>query len=452
MIWMIIIFLVGYLLIALEHTVHINKAATALLVGVLCWTVYITHFTDVELVTEQLTHHLSEIAGILFFLLGAMTIVEIIDAHDGFDVIVQKVRTDSSRTLLWVLGLLAFVLSAILDNLTTTIVLVSLLRKLVPNKNERMLYAGLVIIAANAGGAFTPIGDVTTTMLWIGGHVSTGNVMQKLFLPSLACLLFPLIYLSMTSKGKIERKDVPENETALTSTPFERKLVLTLGVFTLVFVPVFKVVTHLPPYMGILLGLGFLWIVTELIHHRKEEEHKSKFSVLAALRKVDTSTVLFFLGILLGIGALQSAGQLNMMTGYLNENVGNLYLINLLVGLLSSVVDNVPMVAAMMRMYHLEYPADHAFWEFLAYCAGTGGSILIIGSAAGVAVMGMEKINFFWYLKKISFLAFIGYVAGALVFVIQQEVPFSQFDGAYITELTYKLSYVLQYVSAWFRV
>ncbi|AHM59203.1 citrate transporter [Flammeovirgaceae bacterium 311] len=422
MIWIVAIFVIGYLFITLEHAFHINKAATALLIGVLCWTVYATQIADTHLVSEQLTHHLSEISAILFFLLGAMTIVEIIDLHDGFEVIVSRIKTTSSRKLIWILGILAFVLSGILDNLTTTIVLVSLLRKLVPDKTQRMFFAGFIVIAANAGGAFTPIGDVTTTMLWIGGQVTTENIVQKLFLPSLACLLFPLLYLSYKTKGNIDRQLDESQPRVLDSTPFERKLVLSLGVLALVFVPVFKYLTHLPPYMGVLLGLGVLWVVIELVHHKKEEEQKNKFSVLTALKKVDSATVLFFLGILLSIGAMQSAGQLTIMADFLDQEVGNFYAINFLIGLLSAIVDNVPLVAAMMRMYHLEYPADHAFWEFLAYCAGTGGSVLIIGSAAGVAVMGMEKINFFWYLKKISALALIGYVAGALVFLLQQQV------------------------------
>ncbi len=422
MIWMIIVFLIGYLVITLEHSFHINKAATALLAGVLCWTVYVFQVPDVEVVSEQLSHHVSEIASILFFLLGAMTIVEIVDSHDGFEPIVSRIRTDSSRKLLWIMSILAFVLSGILDNLTTTIVLVSLLRKLVEDKHERWLYACVVVIAANAGGAFTPIGDVTTTMLWIGGQITPQNVITKLFLPSLVCMLFPLLYLSRTSGKKIQQKLASDNELELKSTPFERKLVLILGVLVLVFVPVFKLVTHLPPYMGILLGLGFLWTVIEIIHHRKDESLKTHFSVLMALRKVDTSTMLFFLGILLCVGALQSAGQLAIVANYLNDNVGNFYVINLLVGMFSSIFDNVPLVAAMMRMYGLDYPTDHTFWEFLAYCAGTGGSILIIGSAAGVAAMGIEKINFMWYVRKVSFLALMGYVAGAITFIIQHEI------------------------------
>ncbi len=450
MIWMVVIFVAGYLFITLEHSFHINKAATALLAGVLCWTVYITQVPETHIVTEQLTHHLSEIAGILFFLLGAMTIVEIIDAHDGFELIVSNIKTNSSRKLLWIMSGLAFCLSAILDNLTTTIVLVSLLRKLVSDKQERWLYACIVVIAANAGGAFTPIGDVTTTMLWIGGQITPANIMAKLFLPSLVCMLFPLLYLSRTSGKKINHKLHETSSKVLTSTPFERRLVLGLGLLVLVFVPVFKLITHLPPYMGILLGLGFLWTIIEIIHHRKEEEIKNRFSVLTALRKVDTSTMLFFLGILLCIGALQSAGQLTLMANYLNENVGNFYVINLLVGVFSAIVDNVPLVAAMMRMYATEYPTDHTFWELLAYCAGTGGSILIIGSAAGVAAMGIEKINFMWYLRKISLLAFMGYVAGALTFVIQQEIITNGINPEHLAKLTAKLSYSLDFISSIF--
>lgn len=448
MIWMIVIFIAGYAVITLEHTFHVNKAATALLIGVLCWTVYVLQVPDSELVGEQLNHHISEIAAILFFLLGAMTIVEIIDIHDGFEVIVSRIKTESSRKLLWIMAVLAFCLSGVLDNLATTIVLVSLLRKLVADKQERMLYAGVVVIAANAGGAFTPIGDVTTTMLWIGGQVTPANIIQKLFLPSLVCMLFPLLYLSRTSGKKITPSSTSQEKPALTSTPTERKVVLGMGIGVLVFVPVFKLLTHLPPYMGILLGLGFLWAVTELIHRHKDEEKKSQFSVLTALRKVDTSTVLFFLGILLCIGALQSAGQLALMATYLDENVGNFYAINLLVGVLSSVVDNVPLVAAMMRMYGLEYPADHVFWEFLAYCAGTGGSILIIGSAAGVAAMGIEKIDFMWYVRKMSLLAFMGYIAGAVTFAVQHQVITHGLDGISLTRLTDSLSYVLSFVTS----
>ncbi len=435
-------------MITLEHTLHINKAATGLLIGVLCWTVYVLQVPDSELVSEQLAHHISEIAGILFFLLGAMTIVEIIDIHDGFEVIVSRIKTQSSRKLLWIMALLAFALSGVLDNLATTIVLVSLLRKLVADKQERMLYACVVVISANAGGAFTPIGDVTTTMLWIGGQVTPANIIQKLFLPSLVCMLFPLLYLSRVSGKKITASSTPREEQVLSSTPLERKLVLGMGVLVLVSVPIFKLLTHLPPYMGILLGLGFLWAFTEVIHRNKEEEQKSQFSVLTALRKVDTSTVLFFLGILLCIGALQSAGQLALMANYLDENVGNLYAINLLVGVLSSIVDNVPLVAAMMRMYTVEYPADHVFWEFLAYCAGTGGSILIIGSAAGVAAMGIEKINFMWYVRRMSLLAFMGYVAGAVTFGIQHEIITNGFSGLSVARLADNLSYVVSFVTS----
>jgi Na+/H+ antiporter NhaD/arsenite permease-like protein len=429
MIWIVVIFVIGYALITLEHNLHINKAATALVAGVLCWTVFALNAVDVEPVVEQLTHHLSEISAILFFLLAAMTIVEIIDMHDGFDVIVSRIQTNSQRKLFWIIALLAFFLSSILDNLTATIVLVSFLRKLVPDKQERFFFAGIVVVAANAGGAFTPIGDVTTTMLWIGGQVTTGNIIQTLFLPSVACLLIPLIYLSLTKKGTIEKRpavasdeQIPLHEADRDTSVFERRIVLILGVASLVFVPVFKTITHLPPYMGVLLGLGVLWTVIEIIHKRKEEHVKNKYSVLSALKKVDSATVLFFLGILLSVGAMQSAGQLASAATFLSEEVGNFYLINFLVGLFSSIVDNVPLVAAMMRMYGGSFATDHSFWEFLAYCAGTGGSVLIIGSAAGVAVMGMEKIPFGWYLRKISLLALAGYIAGASVYMIQLQV------------------------------
>lgn len=422
MLWMVGVFLIGYLLITLEHTVHVNKAATALIVGVLLWTVYMFNGPGTLQVEEQLMHHLGEISSILFFLLAAMTIVEIIDLHDGFDVIVKRIRTDSKSKLYWIISLLAFFLSAILDNLTTTIVLVSFLKKLVPERQERLMFAGLVVIAANAGGAFTPIGDVTTTMLWIAGQITTANIALNLILPSIACVVLPVFFVSFSSRGRLftAGNTMEAEQHPADSSVFERRLVLILGVSALIFVPVFKVLTHLPPYMGILLALGVMWAVTELIHHRKDDRIKNKFSVLTALRKADAATVLFFLGILLSVAALQSAGYLSQLTDWLSTHIGNFYLINFLVGLASSLLDNVPLVAAMLRMYDGVYMTDHAFWEFLAYCAGTGGSVLIIGSASGVAVMGMERISFGWYLKHVSLLALMGYVAGALVYMMQQ--------------------------------
>ncbi len=414
----IVIFILGYLAITLEHSIHINKAATALVSGVLCWTVYILFQEDKSVVDHQLFEHLGEISGILFFLLGAMTIVELIDAHDGFFVITEKIKTQNARKLLWIICLLAFFLSAVLDNLTTAIVMVSLVRKLISDREQRLFFAGMIVVAANAGGAWSPIGDVTTTMLWIGGQISVVPIITKLFLPSLVCLLVPLLLISRKLKGNVQ---VPEKEAEnLSSTDFERKAVFFLGVGTLVFVPIFKTITHLPPFMAILFGLGVMWIVTELIHKDKDEADKDFLSVVYALRKIDTPSILFFLGILVSIGALQSIGTLANLAQFLETTIHNETIIVLAIGVLSAVVDNVPLVAAAQGMYTLtQYPTDHFFWEFLAYSAGTGGSMLIIGSAAGVAAMGMEKIDFFWYLKKISIWAFLGFASGAAVYVVQ---------------------------------
>ena len=416
-----LLFIAGYAAIAFEHPLKINKTASALLTGVLCWVVYIMGTSNTELVSEQLYEHIGQISGILFFLLGAMTIVELIDAHDGFEVITSRITTKDKRKLLWIISLVAFFLSAVLDNLTTTIVMVSLLRKLITDKETRLFYVGMVVIAANAGGAWTPIGDVTTTMLWIGGQITTGNIMLKLFLPSMACIIVPLILLSFRIKGKIENNTVVEvtKDTNPTSA-FERKLILGLGIGALVFVPVFKTVTHLPPFLGILFGLGVLWVVTELIHKNKNDADKDVYSVVHALRKADTPSVLFFLGILVAIAALESTHLLSDLAVYMDKTIGNINVIVISIGLLSAIIDNVPLVAATMGMYDMQtYPTDHYFWEFIAYCAGTGGSCLIIGSAAGVAAMGMEKIDFFWYAKRIAGLALLGYFAGALVYMAQ---------------------------------
>ncbi|MFN0176030.1 MAG: sodium:proton antiporter NhaD [Saprospiraceae bacterium] len=418
-----LVFVFGYAAIAFEHAIKINKTASALLTGVLCWTIYILGSENPHLVAEQLPEHLGEIAGILFFLLGAMTIVELIDAHDGFEVITAKISTTDVRKLLWIVSILTFFLSAVLDNLTTTIVMVSLLRKLIGDKELRLFFVGMVILAANAGGAWSPIGDVTTTMLWIGGQLTAAPMILKLFLPSLICLVAPLILLSFTLKGKTEKAVVPLKKTKDGTTPFEQNLVLGLGLGALVFVPIFKTITHLPPFMGMLFGLGILWVITEIIHKSKNDEEKDLYSVVHALRKADVPSVLFFLGILISIAALQSTGQLAALAFYMDETIGNTNVIVMSIGLLSAIVDNVPLVAGAMGMYSLEiFPTDHYFWTFLAYCAGTGGSILIIGSAAGVAAMGMEKIDFFWYLKKIAWLALIGYFAGALAFILQAQV------------------------------
>jgi Na+/H+ antiporter NhaD/arsenite permease-like protein len=413
----IIIFILGYFAVAFEHSININKAASALVTGVLCWTLYILFTTDKHLVSHQLTEHLGEIAGILFFLLGAMTVVELIDAHDGFEVITERIKTKNAVTLLWIIGVLTFFLSAILDNLTTTIVIVSLLRKLIANKEQRLFFVGITVIAANAGGAWSPLGDVTTTMLWIGNQITALQIMKMLFLPSVVCLLVPLIIVSFKLKGAIE--PVAKSNTIILRPKFERTLVFCLGIGILLFVPVFKTVTHLPPFMAILFGLGLLWIVTEILHKQKDDEEKDSLTVVRALQKIDTPSILFFLGILISIAALQATGQLTQLAQWLTATVKNETAIVTGIGLLSAVVDNVPLVAAAQGMYSLEqYPTDHFFWEFLAYTTGTGGSALIIGSAAGVAAMGMEKITFGWYLKKISWLALIGFFAGAAVYLL----------------------------------
>jgi Na+/H+ antiporter NhaD/arsenite permease-like protein len=420
-----IVFILGYAAIVLEHPLKINKAASALFTGILCWAVIALMDTDQGKAAEMLGHNIGELAGILFFLLGAMTIVELIDAHDGFELITAKVRTSNKKRLVWLVAFITFFLSAVLDNLTTAIVLVSLLRKIIPDRKDRLLFAGLVIIAANAGGAWSPLGDVTTTMLWIGGQITAANVVLQIFVPSLVCLLVPTFIISRQVKGAIERTKEEDNACLPSSGSRARKIVFWIGLGCLLFVPVFKTITHLPPYMGILLGLAVLWIVTEIIHSGKDEEEKGLLSVNHALRKIDTPSILFFLGILLSIGALQAAGVLGSLAVAMDNSIGNIKIITILTGLLSAVVDNVPLVAAAQGMYSLEqYPTDHYFWAFLSYCAGTGGSCLIIGSAAGVAAMGIEKIEFGWYMKKIGWLALLGYLAGAAVFLVQHWVVY----------------------------
>jgi Na+/H+ antiporter NhaD/arsenite permease-like protein len=419
----LIIFILGYIAIAAEHFIKINKAATALVTGVLCWTVYILFSPNHDIVSEELTRHLGELSGILFFLLGAMTIVELIDTHDGFDIITTRISQTDKRKLLWIIAFITFFLSAILDNLTTTIVIISLLRKLINDNNDRLFFAGIVVVAANAGGAWSPIGDISTTMLWIGGQITAANIIIKLILPSLTCLIVPLIYLSIKLKGKIERPAFVLNSKNQILSQTQKSFVFFSGVLILVLVPVFKTVTHLPPYMGILIGLGILWIITEIIHGKKEEEDKRHLSVVHALRKIDTPSILFFLGILVSVAALQSIGLLSSLAQWLTVTLHNVNIMVISIGLFSSIIDNVPLVAAVQGMFDLnQYPPDHYFWEFLAYCTGTGGSALIIGSAAGVAAMGMEKISFFWYLKKISLLALLGYFAGAVIYILQHQI------------------------------
>ena len=417
------IFIIGYIAIAFEHVIKINKAAIALVTGVLCWTVYILLSPDKNLVSEELTHHLGELSGILFFLLGAMTIVELIDAHDGFNLITSRINQTDTRKLLWIIAFITFFLSAVLDNLTTTIVVISFLRKLIRNEKDRLFFAGIVVVAANAGGAWSPIGDVTTTMLWIGGQITASNIIIKLILPSLVCLIIPLVYLSFKLKGNVERPVLESNSVSQALSHKHQSIVYFYGIINLLLVPVFKTVTHLPPFMGILIGLGILWIITEIIHGKKDEEDKHILSVVHALRKIDSPSILFFLGILVSISALQSTGILTQLAQWLTTSLKNDSTIVISIGLLSAIVDNVPLIAATQGMFDLnQYPTDHYFWEFLAYCTGTGGSVLIIGSAAGVAAMGMEKISFFWYLKKISLLALLGYFAGAITYMLQHKI------------------------------
>jgi Na+/H+ antiporter NhaD/arsenite permease-like protein len=451
------IFVLGYLFIALEHNVKIDKASSALLLGVVLWTLLImgghdlidtasnqfTHFTVAE--AESLTgksidqikqafiefallEHLGELASILFFLIGAMAIVEVVDMHGGFTVITDRIKTDKKVALLWIIALITFILSSVLDNLTTTIVMVSLLRKLIKDQPTRWLYVGIVIIAANSGGAWSPIGDVTTTMLWNGGQISALPIMYKVILPSLVSLFIPLIFFSFMLKGTVERPDptsanahgMDAHGTGEGVTNREKNIIFAVGVLGLLFVPVFKTITHLPPFMGMMLSLGILWVVTELLHKHREQGHY--LSVVSGLRRIDLSGVLFFLGILLAISSLQTAGLLRQLALILDSALGNMFVLNIFIGTLSAIVDNVPLVAAAQGMYDIETSGIHAmdgdFWTMLAFCAGTGGSILIIGSASGVAAMGLERISFGWYMKKVSFLALLGYLAGCLLFIL----------------------------------
>ncbi len=442
----IIVFIVGYLFIAFEHSVNVNKTASALLTGVLCWTLFIlsdptpellssTHFKDAishsgsevlsstdevfhEYVLAQLSHHLADIAEIVFFLLGAMTIVELLDAHHAFSIITDRINTRKPIKLLWIICWVTFFLSAVLDNLTTAIVMVSLIRKLIPERSMRMFFAGMIVIAANAGGAWSPVGDVTTTMLWINGQISAANIMKVLLIPSIACLLVPLVFISFRMKGGAIPQQTHSSIKSFISKR-NSQLMLAVGIGALISVPIFKSYTHLPPYVGVLLGLSVLWIISEMIHPGLDEHERKKFTAAAALSRIDASSVLFFLGILLAVGALESMLLLQRFAEFLSATIGDNRMIITMIGLLSSVVDNVPLVAASMGMYSMEvYPQDHLIWEYLAYCAGTGGSVLIIGSAAGVAVMGIEKIDFFWYVKRISFIALIGYAAGAIMYLL----------------------------------
>lgn len=422
---LVIVFVVVYAAIALEHPLRINKSASALVGAGLLWTIYALQVNQPSLIAEQLSESLISTAQIVFFLMGAMAIVEVVDAHDGFEVITSRIKTNELSTLMWLVGFVTFFLSAILDNLTTTIVMISLMRKLLDKRDDRLFFAGIIVIAANAGGAWSPIGDVTTTMLWIGGQITTVAIIQSVFLPALISLLVPLLVTSFWLKGQLV---VPpalsaQNATGASTTPFERQLMFYLGLGILMAVPAFKTWTHLPPFMGILFGLGLLWLVGDLVHKEKADQDKAHLTLGHALTRIDLPSIVFFIGILLSVATLEHTNILKDVAQWLDNNVGRQDVIVMIIGLVSAIVDNVPLVAAAMGMYSLEqYPVDSFLWEFLAYCAGTGGSILIIGSAAGVAAMGLEKIDFIWYLKKISGLAFLGYVAGALAYIVQYQL------------------------------
>ncbi|MGX4805658.1 sodium:proton antiporter NhaD [Bradyrhizobium guangdongense] len=413
------IFVLAYAAIALEHPIGVNKSASALLAAGLLWTVYAVATGDHALVGRQLDDSVGATAQIVFFLIGAMTIVEVIDAHDGFEVITSLIRTTSQVALIWLIGFVTFFLSSILDNLTTTIVMVALIQKLIARREDRLLFASLIVIAANAGGAWTVIGDVTTTMLWIGGNISPVKIMGAVFLPSLLNLLVPLVFVSFSLKGKTIAAP-PKDDGLLAVDRFERNLMFYLGLGTLIAVPAFKAVTHLAPFMGILFGLGVLWLVGEIVHRHKDEHVRQPLTLVHALTRIDMGSVVFFVGILLAVACLEHAGLLSMLARWLDTVIGRQDVIVVVLGLLSAIIDNVPLVAATMGMYDLgHYPPDSFIWEFIAYCAGTGGSILIIGSAAGVAAMGLERIDFLWYARRIAVPALAGYLAGAVVYVAQ---------------------------------
>ena len=464
---LIIIFVIGYLAIALEHPIKIDKAASALVMGGIIWGAlalgiddlvtkeFLSEFYEkfktkfnslkeigvyssdeyakpIKFLKYELSHHLVDIGEILFFLLAAMTIVELVDSHQGFSIITDKITTKRKVPLMWILCVISFFFSAVLDNLTTSIVMAALISKMIKDKKDLWMFAGMIIISANAGGAWSPMGDVTTIMLWVGGQVTAWNIIYSIFIPSLVCMIVPLLYISFKLKGSIQSPNLTSLNSEISSVnTYERNLIFYMGVLGLLFVPIFKITTGLPPYVGMLLSLGVLWVTTEILHRDKNYEQRRHLSVIGVLKKVDTPTIFFFLGILLAVAGLQSAGQLDIVAKYLENTFSGenkIYIINVLIGLMSALVDNVPLVAGAMGMYEigpiqdgiLAYPQDHKFWQFLAYCAGTGGSVLIIGSAAGVAVMGILKIDFMWYVKRISFLALIGYVAGAITYIIMQ--------------------------------
>jgi Na+/H+ antiporter NhaD/arsenite permease-like protein len=418
-----VVFVLSYLMIALERPIKINKSATALIAAGSMWTLYsFASPLGVENVIHQLTEKLAETAAIVFFLICAMTIVEVTDSHGGFEVITSRIKATRLTSLLWIIGFITFYLSSILDNLTTTIVMIALMKRLLKDHKQRIFFAGIIVIAANAGGAWSPIGDVTTTMLWIGGQITTGNIMKGLWLASMLNLLVPLVIASFLLKGDVVPPDKVENGAGNTSL-FEKNLMFFMGIGSLMFVPIFKAVTHLPPYLGILLALGVLWLTGEILHRNKPEEDFEHLRLTKALKRIDMASVVFFIGILLAVATLSANGMLPALAQWLDARLGNQSLIVIIIGLCSAVIDNIPMVAAAIGMYPIaQFPQDSFLWEFMAYCAGTGGSILIIGSAAGVAAMGLEKIEFFWYASRIGPLAFAGYFAGVAAYIIQYRL------------------------------
>ncbi|MDK9726255.1 MAG: sodium:proton antiporter NhaD [Sterolibacteriaceae bacterium MAG5] len=422
---LVVVFVLAYAAIALEHPLKVNKSASALVGAGLLWTIYALSMGDAHAVSEQLGESVMSTAQIVFFLMGAMTIVEVVDAHNGFEVITSRIRTSKLSTLMWLVGFVTFFLSAILDNLTTTIVMISLMRKLLAKHEDRLFFAGIIVIAANSGGAWSPIGDVTTTMLWIGGQITSLAIIQGVLLPALTSMIVPLAITAYVLRGReVVTPQLAAGDDGRSATPdFERNLMFFLGLGILVAVPAFKTVTHLPPFMGIMFGLGILWLVGDLVHRHKEEHARRHLTLVHALTRIDLSSLVFFIGILLAVATLEHTHILTSLAQWLDRTVGRLDLIVMVIGIASAIVDNVPLVAASMGMYSLaDYPPDHFLWEFMAYCAGTGGSILIIGSAAGVAAMGLEKIHFFWYVRKISGLALAGYFAGAGVYLLQYNL------------------------------
>ena len=438
----IICFIIGYAAIAFEHPLRLDKSVPALMMGALCWALVslgglevVGHTHHVEPMENVLLHHIGKVAEILFFLLGAMTIVELVDLHQGFAVITNRIRTTSKGKIMLLLCVLSFFLSATLDNLASTIVLVSLLRRLVPDKAERLWFVSIAVIGANAGGAWSPIGDVTTTMLWIGKKVTTLGLIVNLVIPSIVCITIPAIiaYFFMPAfKGHIKRPGIDFEQRVKQEGLLSSRTMLFVGVGALVFVPIFKAITHLPPYVGMMLSLGIVWLVSEYIHPEEDftEERKHLYSAHKALSRIELSSITFFLGILVAVAALESiavmgesgeqVGLLKSVAEHLQAAIPNQDIVIIILGYLSAIVDNVPLVAASMGMY--SEPTDSSLWHFIAYSAGTGGSMLIIGSAAGVAAMGMERIDFIWYFKNFSWLAMLGFLGGAFTFIALQSL------------------------------